>query len=147
MQSDVTLIRKTESRIMEDHLRIRALLDGLNVIGDPYVLIPLLRELKETLEEHFAVEEGDEGFFPLVEQHAPNRVAQVERLLQQHQELLASIDALIRKCRSALSGPLAEIRAEMNTLYHRIQNHDAAESEVLTEILIKSIPGEDLDYM
>jgi hypothetical protein len=134
-------LRKSESRITEDHLRIRALLDGLRKIGDPHVLIPLLRELRESLDEHFALEEGEDGLQEIAAEHTPSRVAQVEELLAEHGTLLADIDALIRQCNHCISGPLAEIRSDLQSFFEKIQDHDAAESEILTEVLLKALPG------
>lgn len=134
-------LRKSESRITEDHLRIRALLDGLRKIGDPHVLIPLLRELRESLDDHFTIEEGDDGLQEIASEYAPSRVAQVEELLAEHGTLLTDIDALIRQCNHCISGPLAEIRTSLHAFFEKVQRHDAAESEILTEALLKALSG------
>jgi hypothetical protein len=132
----------SESRIMEDHLRIRALLDGLNAIADPNVLVTLLRDLRQTLDNHFALEEGDEGLHSMVALLDPDRAGNVDELLSQHRQLMALVDDLIRECNECIAGPLKGIRRNVNTLYTTIQNHDAAESELLTELLLKALQKE-----
>ena len=142
MHTEIASIRMSESRIMEDHLRIRALLDGLNAIPDPNVLVTLLRDLRQTLDNHFALEEGDEGLHSMVALLDPDRAGQVDELLSQHRKLLVLVDDLIRECNKCIAGPLAGIRRDVNALYTTIQNHDAAESELLTELLLKALQKE-----
>lgn len=135
-------VRRTESQITEDHLRIRALLDGIKAVGDPHVLLPLLRELNDTLDGHFALEEGDDGLYAMAAEYSPARVDRVEELLDEHRHLLAAVHALIQKCNKCIAGPLTEIRDDVHTLFGTIQNHDAAETEILTEVLLKAMQGE-----
>jgi len=137
MSSNTTLIRETEAQITEDHLRIRALLDGIHRIGDPQVLLPLLRELKGVLDSHFEVEEGADGLYAIVTEFQPNHAAKVDELLEEHHQLMSAIDTLIAECNACIAGPLAEIKRGVQALYSKIQDHDAAETEMLTDVLLK----------
>jgi len=142
MESHWTVMRESESQITEDHLRIRALVDGLKAIGDPHVLVALLRELRKTLDEHFALEEGEEGLGALAAEFAPDRAGEVEGLMGQHARMIKDVDDLIRACNAAISGPLKDIRTRVHGLFDMIQRHDVAESEILTEVLLKATQDE-----
>jgi len=142
MTSHWTVLRESESQITEDHLRIRALVDGLKAIGDPYVLVTLLRELRKTLDEHFSLEEGEEGLGALASEYAPDRTGEVEGLMGQHAILMRNVDDLIKTCNACIAGPLKEIRTQVNGLFDMIQRHDVAESEILTEVLLKAAQEE-----
>lgn len=142
MESHWTVMRESESQITEDHLRIRALVDGLKAIRDPNVLVTLLRELRKTLDEHFALEEGEEGLGALASEYAPDRVGEVEGLMAQHARLIKDVDDLIKTCNACISGPLKDIRTKVHGLFDFVQHHDVAESEILTEVLLKATQEE-----
>jgi hypothetical protein len=142
MESHWTVMRESESQITEDHLRIRALVDGLKAIGDPHVLVALLRELRKTLDDHFALEEGEEGLGALASDFAPDRTGEVEGLMGQHAHMLRDVDELIKACNAAIAGPLKDIRTRVHGLFDMIQRHDVAESEILTEILLNATKEE-----
>ena len=143
MSSDTILIRQTEAQITEDHLRIRALLDGIHRIGDPQVLLPLLRELKGVLDNHFEIEEGQDGLYAIVTEFEPSRAGKVDSLLEEHHELMSAIDTLITKCNACIAGPLTEIKRGVQALYSKVQDHDAAETEMLTDVLLKILQKEN----
>jgi len=132
-------VREAESWITEEHLRIRALLDGVRGISDPHVLLPVLRELRSILEEHFSREEGDDGLHDIVSGPAPEHGDRVDDLIVEHGRILKSVDDLIGKCSACVAGPLAAIRRNIGELYGLMQSHDAAESEILTDALIKEM--------
>lgn len=143
MSSQTSLFRETETRITEDHLRIRALLDGIHRIQDPHVLLPLLREMKGVLDDHFTLEEGVDGLYSLVSEFEPDRAARVETLLAEHHQLMGGLDALIVDCNSCINGPLARIKKNLDAFYSKIQDHDASETEMLTDVLLKMMQKDD----
>jgi hypothetical protein len=137
MATEKISLRRLESRITEEHLRIRSLLDGIQTAADPNVLLPLLRELKSHLESHFDGEEGDEGLHAIIEDGAPHHTDRADRLIAEHGELMARVSRVIHECNQIINGPLRNLRESTREMVARLQAHDVAESELLTDALLR----------
>ena len=132
-------VRRAESWITEEHLEIRSLLERLQTMTDPYMMLLVLKDLREKLEAHFGREEGEEGLHAVIEHHAPQHRQTAEELIREHAFLLAEMRRLIKECNALLSGPLAQLKTNTGRFIERMQAHDVAESEILTDSLLDAM--------
>ena len=72
-------VRRIESRITEEHLEIRAVVDRLQQVTDPNMMMLLLDDLHRKLDSHFLREEGDKGLYAIIETLAPQQTERVVR--------------------------------------------------------------------
>ena len=102
-------IRRLESRITEEHLEIRAVVDKLQTLTDPNTILIVLEDLHRKMENHFLREEGDRGLYAIIEELAPDETERVDALLREHRLLMTGLIRLIRDCRTLLNEPLARL--------------------------------------
>ena len=134
-----TDIRRAESWITEEHLEIRAILDRLQTMSDPYMILLVLKDLRDKLEGHFSREEGDEGLHAVIENHAPQHGDTADELIREHTFLSRDLTRLIKECNALLAGPLAQLKTNTGRFIERVQAHDAAETEILTDSLLEAM--------
>lgn len=139
MDSVRTDIRRAESWITEEHLEIRAILDRLQTMSDPYMMLLVLKDLRDKLETHFSREEGDEGLHAVIEHHAPQHRSAADELIREHIFLSRDLTGLVKECNALLAGPLAQLKTNTSRFIERMQAHDAAETEILTDSLLDAM--------
>ena len=132
-------VRRLESRITEEHLEIRAVVDRLQQVTDPNMMMLLLDDLHRKLDSHFLREEGDKGLYAIIEDLAPQHTERVDGLLREHRVLMSGLLALIRDCRALLNDPLARLRADTGRFIEQLQAHDVVETEILTDCMLREM--------
>jgi hypothetical protein len=132
-------VRRLESRITEEHLEIRAVVDRLQQVTDPNMMMLVLEDLHRKLDSHFLREEGDKGLYTIIEDLAPEHTERVDGLLREHRLLMSGLLAIIRDCRNLLKDPLAKLRADTDRFIEQLQAHDLSETEVLTDCMVREM--------
>jgi hypothetical protein len=126
--------RARTSQHFEDHRALQAVLGRLEATSDIQLLLPLLEELHRLLQGHFAREEAPDGFRGIFEE-SPHLADALDRLLGQHAQFLSDIDGMTRDARACLEGPMAKLQEEVRVLCDRLHDHEAEETQLLTEAL------------
>jgi malate synthase len=80
-----------QAALDEDHGRLEAVIGRLEAAHDGTALAAALDELVRTLTEHFAHEEHAKGFYGLVGASSPQHRAELDRMVQEHREILGSL--------------------------------------------------------
>lgn len=132
-------VRSLESKITEEHLEMRATVERLQAMTDPNVMLIVLEDLHRQFENHFNREEGDEGLYAIIESLAPQHTERVDGLLREHRILMEGLNGLIRDCNALMSGPLAKLRADTCQFIEQLTAHDVAETEVLTDCVLREM--------
>ena len=98
----------------------------------------LIDQFASELREHFAAEEAD-GYFGALVDERPELHTLVERLRQEHREMLELVAALL----APLEGGEASDRdSVMRDLLDRFQHHERAEAQMLQEFFGRDDGGE-----
>jgi hemerythrin len=119
----------------EDHRALRTLISRAETTRDLRQLSPLLDELHRFLEDHFRSEEAPDGLRGIIRDAAPNRLGQLEQLLEAHRDLLAKLRNLREEVREIVDGPVTQVLRELKLLCDRLEEHEAAETRILTDSL------------
>jgi hemerythrin len=129
-------------RIDEEHHRLRELLKTLNQSEDRTRLPSLLDELREVLVTHFESEEGPEGLHKAVQQLAPRHVHHVEEVIDEHTQLLDSLDDLRERARTMNEGTWPDVQRGVTDLTERLREHEERENELFDDSLLTDLGGE-----
>jgi hypothetical protein len=125
--------QSAEDKVVEQHRRIRGLLNQLDTTTDLRLMVPLLQELRILLDEHFEQEEAADGFPQMIADPAPHHARALEELFEEHKTLLANLDDVIEKALFCLEGPLANVRRSVTALCEQLRAHEETETELLTD--------------
>lgn len=121
------------SRIAQQHKELRDTLARVIETTNLERLIPLLEDLRHQLRVHFADEEGEGGLADAIGESAPRHMRAVEVLFDEHREFLQTLGGLIERCQALLLGPKAEILRDVQSLSERLHEHEARETDLLTD--------------
>lgn len=135
--------RETKSRIDAEHHTLRGLVHRVDEHRDLTTMVPLLEELRQLLEEHFAHEEEADGMADLVRVAAPHRMDTVDQLFDEHRRFLADTDVLIERIRACLSGPTQDVYDRAHALAVALHDHEARETELLSDAMYEDEGGGD----
>ncbi len=122
-------------QIAHEHSALKESLGRMEKTSDLRVLVPMLEEFRMRLEIHFTREEAPSGFHEIIGDTAPHLLANLQRLLDEHRELLAQVNRVSEKARACLDGPLAEVMREVTALSQRVQVHEARETSLLGDAM------------
>ncbi len=123
----------SEDQVVEQHRRIKEVLNRIGGAGDLQVMVPLLQELRILLEEHFEDEEAPGAFPTMIAESAPHHARSLDRLFAEHGTILSNLDAAIAKALLCLKGPVAEVRTSVADVCEQLRVHEATETELLTD--------------
>ena len=129
---------------VSEHRRLHRLLRQVRraVVGsiemDPDVwrqsLIQVLRDLRDTLQCHFADEEGS-GCLDQAVSFRPALSADMKRLEEEHPRLLAQIDRLIAQVEDGGASPAEHVAVAIvfDELCQELDTHETAENNILRQ--------------
>ena len=127
--------------LMVEHRRLhRLLLDARKTIADAHSgegnwgekAVKVLRDLRGTLQHHFA-EEEEGGCLDEAVSFQPHLAPDVKRIEAEHPQLLAEIDRLIAQVEDGGKTPAQHLAltTAFDELCRELHTHEAAENEVL----------------
>lgn len=128
-------------RIDDEHRRLGELLRSLSQQREPARLAAGLSELRTLLAAHFAGEEGDEGIHAVVAEGASHRLPNLQKLFEEHRELLARAGALEAEAAALAAGPAARLHEGVLALAESLRRHEAVEEELFSEAFYRDIGG------
>ncbi len=131
------------SRVEEQHRQLRQTLAQVEATSDLALLLTLLRRLRTQLREHFADEEGDGGLADAVMDSAPERLRRLDALFAEHREFLDATDELIARVDTILNRTEAQVLGDVHALARRLHDHEARETELLTDAVFTDTGGGD----
>ncbi len=135
--------QSAEDKVIEQHRRIRVLLNRLDKTTDLRLIVPQLQELRILLDEHFEQEEAPDGFPQMIAEPAPHHARALEELFDEHKTILSNLDDVIEKALFCLEGPLANVRRGVTSLCEQLRNHEATETELLTDTVYTDLGSGD----
>ncbi|HEX9308918.1 MAG TPA: isocitrate lyase, partial [Anaeromyxobacter sp.] len=115
----------------EDHGRLEGILARVRSSHDVSGLSASLDELRSMLTEHFAHEEHAKGFYGLLGSAAQHR-KEVERMIQEHRQLLAALQTLVERAKG--NAPEAELVRQSGELAGRLLDHELREVKLAKEL-------------
>ena len=130
-------------QVIEEHRRIKQSLDLLDKTTDLRTMVPLLQELRISLDEHFAQEEAPDGFPAMIAEPAPHHARVLDELFDEHKIILSTLDGVIANALFCLNGPLATIRREVTTICGQLRAHETRETELLTDTIYTDLETGD----
>jgi len=128
-------------QIHEEHRHLRELLERIGATRELEPLLVLLGELSGALEVHFEHEEAPGGLHDVIDASAPHLLERVDVLFDEHRRCLEELERLRSEARATLDGPVAEVRRGVEALCQMLHEHEAAETEILSESLYDELGG------
>jgi hypothetical protein len=129
-------------RVLDDHRKIKLLINKIEDTSDLSHLIPSLQELALLLTGHFEEEEAPEGF-PQIIETAPHHARTLEHLFEEHKKILATLQHITTNALTCLHGPMAAVRRDVATLCETLRTHETTETELLTDSVYQDIGSGD----
>jgi|GEM_PF-1085639 len=128
-------------QIHEEHRHLRELLERIGGTRELEPLLDLLGELNGALEIHFEHEEAPGGLHDVIDSSAPHLLERVDALFDEHRRCLEELERLRAAARATLDGPIAEVLRGVDALCRMLHEHEAAETEILSESLYDELGG------
>jgi hypothetical protein len=128
-------------QIHEEHRHLRELLERIAATRELEPLLTLLGELSSALEVHFEHEESPGGLHDVIDASAPHLLGRVDELFDEHRRCLEELARLRSEARTILDGPVAEVIRGVDALCRMLHEHEAAETEILSESLYDELGG------
>lgn len=136
--------RKIVQRAMEEHERLDSEIAGLQrclagsheeaLCGWFEAAFEGFRHLHTQLRKHMEMEEQD-GFMQPVRTRRPMLTSRVDRLLQEHREMISrcvAIELFLEQCtKNPVSQNVAIVRARVDSLFEALQRHEADENRLV----------------
>jgi isocitrate lyase len=116
-----------------DHGRLEAVLARVRSCHDVSALAASLEELRAMLTEHFAHEEHAKGFYGLLGARSPAHRRELERMAEEHREVLATLQALVERAKG--HAPVAELVTTSGELAERLLEHELREVQLAHELV------------
>jgi hypothetical protein len=128
-------------RIDEEHRQLGDLLHALARCHDPERALERLTALASLLREHFAHEEAADGLHALVGEGAAHRLPNLQRLFEEHREVLAAVASIEERLRNLVTGPWTTLRGEIHDLDATLRRHERDEDALFSEAFYIDIGG------
>jgi len=128
-------------RIDDEHRQLDELLRALVATRDLGRVRTMLAELATSLRQHFETEEGPQGLHEVVGELASHRLSVLQRLIDEHAEILAGVEQLRIAVGDCLDGPVRRSLAGVAALAEQLRRHEADEEELFGEAFYADIGG------
>jgi isocitrate lyase/hemerythrin len=117
-----------QAALDEDHGRLEAMIGRLEAAHDGMALAASLEELVRTLTEHFAHEEHSKGFYGLLGARSPQHRAELDRMVQEHRDILAALKGIAESTKGA-NAP-EDVMRRTGELAARLLDHESREMKL-----------------
>lgn len=132
---------ETRQQIDDEHRHLNALLAELTDTTDLARVEPLLGSLRDLLVKHFETEEAPEGLHEIVSTQASHRLPNLQKLFDEHREILERVDRLREAARSCFEGPVRRVLDDVEALASTLHEHEAEEEELFGEAFYTDLGG------
>jgi hemerythrin len=123
---------QVQAALDEDHGRLEGLLARVRQSQDPPALAAALDELRAMLTEHFAHEEHAKGFYGLLGTRSPEHREELNHMIMEHRELLATLRALVERAKG--HGSDADLARLSGDLASKLLDHEMREGRLAREL-------------
>jgi len=134
--------QETRDAIHREHESLRALLHRLEGTQQLADLVPLMAQLRAELEEHFETEERPEGLHAAIQDRAPRYERALHVILDEHREFLTLAQDILTRARACLEQK-EHILRDVLRLAHRLHDHEARETQLLTDTYYVDLGRDD----
>ncbi len=126
--------RQSLRHIVDEHRHLEGILDRVENATLSWQLGPLLEELHKVLRDHFEAEEQPGGFLESARSRSQEHAARVARLMQEHQQVLGDLDALVAEMADAPERPPEELLERVRKVCRLMRRHEFQESKLLEDV-------------
>jgi hypothetical protein len=130
-----------KNQIEAEHRQLDRLLVSLAVSQDLVRARALLSELATLLRHHFETEEGPQGLHEVVGEQSGHQLATVQRLFDEHADLLVRVEQLRIEVADCLDGPIRRTLGGIAALVEQLRRHEADEDALFAEAFYGDIGG------
>ena len=131
----------TRQQIDDEHRHLNVLLAELTATSDLARVEPLLGSLRELLVKHFETEEAPDGLHEIVSAQAAHRLPNLQKLFDEHREILERVDRLRAATRACFDGPVRRVLDDVGALAKALHEHEAEEEELFGEAFYTDLGG------
>jgi hemerythrin len=130
-----------KNQIDDEHRQLNELLSSLTATHDLERIQAMLSELATLLRRHFETEEGPQGLHEVVGEEATHRLTTLQRLIDEHAEILVRVEQLRIEVADCLDGPVRRTVEGVAALADLLHRHEADEEELFGEAFYSDIGG------
>lgn len=131
----------TRQQIDDEHRHLNGLLAELTATSELARIERLLGSLRELLVKHFETEEAPQGLHEIVSAQAAHRLPNLQKLFDEHREILDRVDRLREATRACLDGPVRRVLDDVGALARTLHEHEAEEEELFGEAFYTDLGG------
>jgi hemerythrin len=128
-------------RIGEEHQALERLVGELLQTHELERLRTMLAELATLLRAHFETEEGPRGIHEVVGEQASHALPAVQRLFEEHRQILVQIEQLRVQVGDCLDGPVRRAIADVRALGELLERHEAEEEQLFADAFYTDLGG------
>jgi len=128
-------------RIGEEHKELERLLVDLIQTQELERLRTMLAELATLLRSHFETEEGPRGIHEVVGEQAGHALPTVQRLFEEHRQILVRIEQLRIRVADCLDGPVRRAVADVRELAATLKRHEEEEEQLFADAFYTDLGG------
>jgi malate synthase A len=125
---------QVQRAIEEDHRRLEELAHRLERASEPTAISAALDEISQALREHFAHEEHVKGLYGLVGASDPSWRGELAGLVDEHQEILRLVSALVERTKNPHSMTASDLGQLACSLAARIAAHESREVRLVAAL-------------
>jgi len=129
---------RTQPSSAADHRHIVRLVERLEAAKDLPDVSGILDVIAGLLPEHFAEEEGPDGFFAELRAQRPEFTHRVDRVEAAHERILGSI-AELRELVAQAERALAKMREAKAALAQQIRSHERQENKLMADTYLMDL--------
>ena len=119
-------------QIADEHGRIMALLEALEIAADPTVMRDASEALKPLLMRHFDEEQRPGGFYDEIERARPELCTRIDGLRNQHRDMLGVLEGLLRGI-AELAAQFEHLEQDRDRFVGMLRRHENIESDLLSD--------------
>jgi hypothetical protein len=133
--------RKSQGSVDAQHASINQMLARLEETTSLPEVAHQLGDLRALLQEHFETEAGDEGLHQLVTEFAPRHIPHVQKLLDEHEHLLADLQGIQDAIHDILDCRTQQICADVRAFADKLKEHEKKEDKIFDDALYGETGG------
>jgi len=129
------------AKIDDEHRELNRLLQEITQTQDLVRIKAMLADLATLLRAHFETEEGPKGIHEVVGEQASHTLPAVQRLFEEHRQILTRIEQLRIEVADCLDGPVRRTIGGVTSLVEMLHQHEADEEELFANSFYTDLGG------
>ena len=128
-------LRNAIARNSDEHTQLRPILASIESAQGIDALLPLLKELHQTLMQHFASERFPERLFDVIEETHPAHAKSLRELEEEHSFFMHKARDLIFRARTPETNNAEDLLSGAQVLVQKFRDHEKRERTVVEQVL------------